>query len=358
EARRKAAYRNRRRRRSADGADPDSLDPAAGGERGEACDRAEARRRVGSPGGVARCIRRAARFDSRHRRRIQDAEQIRRGARQRVAQAAALLRTRGSAEHRVERGGQHRAVHDTRGRARDRGGRMKVLIADDEPIARQILREHIESIPALEYAGEASTGAETLARILETQPDVVLLDLQMPELDGLAVVRSLRGDRRPAIIFVTAFERYALDAFDVGAVDYLLKPVRRERLEKAILKVQRQLNGSTSPRAGAPRKIVGRRGTDLYLLDPSEIVAFQAEGELVHIVTAEHPFLADHSLKILESKLEQPRFRRIHRRTIINTDHIRRISPLSSKRWLLKMSNGFEAVVSKRLASAIREQRW
>jgi DNA-binding LytR/AlgR family response regulator len=234
---------------------------------------------------------------------------------------------------------------------------MKVLIADDEPIARQILREHIESFPSLEIAGEASTGSEAVARIFETQPDVVLLDLQMPGLDGLAVVRSLRGGKKPAIIFVTAFERYALDAFDVGAVDYLLKPVRRERLEKAIAKVERQMTASPARGAG-PKKIVGRRGTDMYLLDPSEIVAFQAEGELVHIITVDQRYLADHSLKVLEEKLEQPRFRRIHRRTIINTDHIRKISPLSSKRWLLKMSNGFEAVVSKRLASAIREQRW
>jgi DNA-binding LytR/AlgR family response regulator len=104
------------------------------------------------------------------------------------------------------------------------------------------------------------------------------------------------------------------------------------------------------------RKIVGRRGTDLYLLDPAEIVAFQAEGELVHIIVAAQRYLSEHSLKVLEEKLDRPRFRRIHRRTIINTDHIRKISPLSSKRWLLKMSNGFEAVVSKRLASSIREQ--
>jgi two-component system, LytTR family, response regulator len=236
---------------------------------------------------------------------------------------------------------------------------MRILIADDEPIARQILREHIESIPSLEIAGEASTGSEALARILDVRPDIVLLDLQMPELDGLAVVRSLRGDRKPVVIFVTAFERYALDAFDVGAVDYLLKPVRRERLEKAILKAERQLKGSPAAAGTAsPRKIVGRRGTDLYLLDPSEIIAFQAEGELVHIVGADQRYLADHSLKGLEDKLEYPRFRRVHRRTIINTDHIRKISPLSSKRWLLKMSNGFEAVVSKRLASSIREQRW
>jgi DNA-binding LytR/AlgR family response regulator len=234
------------------------------------------------------------------------------------------------------------------------------LIADDEPIARQILREHVESIPTLEVAAEAATGAETLTRILEIDPDVVLLDLQMPELDGLAVVRNLRRDRKPAIIFVTAFENHALEAFEVGAVDYLLKPVRRERLEKAILKAGRQLQGGSAhppSRELAPlKKVVARRGTDLYLLDPSEIVAFQAEGELVHVVTAAQRYFADRSLKAMEERLDQPRFRRIHRRTIINTDHIRRISPLSSKRWLLIMSNGFEAIVSKRLASSIREQ--
>ncbi len=234
---------------------------------------------------------------------------------------------------------------------------MRILIADDEPVARQVLREHMEAIPSVEIAGEASTGKETLQRILDWDPDVVLLDQQMPELDGLAVVRSLRGAHTPLIIFVTAYERHALEAFEVGAVDYLLKPVRRERLEKAIEKARRQLK--SSPAAQGPKKIVGRRGTDLYLLDPTEIIAFQADGELVHIITTGQRYLSDHSLKALEEKLERPRFRRVHRGTLINTDHLRKISPLSSRRWLLKMSNGFEAVVSKRLASAIREQaRW
>jgi two-component system, LytTR family, response regulator len=234
---------------------------------------------------------------------------------------------------------------------------MKILIADDEPVARQVLREHVEAIPSLEIAGEASTGKETLQRILDWDPDVVLLDQQMPELDGLAVVRSLRGAHTPLIIFVTAYERHALEAFEVGAVDYLLKPVRRERLEKALEKARRQLK--SLPAAQVPKKIVGRRGTDLYLLDPAEIVAFQADGELVHIITTGQRYLSDHSLKALEEKLERPRFRRVHRGTLINIDHLRKISPLSSRRWLLKMSNGFEAVVSKRLASAIREQaRW
>src|ERR1700720_1210036 len=117
---------------------------------------------------------------------------------------------------------------------------MTVLIADDEPVARQVLREHVEAIPQLEIAGEASTGKETLQRILDLDPDLVLLDQQMPELDGLAVVRSLRGARTPLIIFVTAYQQHALEAFEVGAVDYLLKPVRRERLEQAVEKARRQ----------------------------------------------------------------------------------------------------------------------
>jgi DNA-binding LytR/AlgR family response regulator len=235
---------------------------------------------------------------------------------------------------------------------------LRVLIADDEPIARAILREHVEAMPSLEIAGEASTGAEALARILELKPDLVLLDLQMPELDGLAVVRSLRTEKKPLIIFVTAYERHAAEAFDVDAIDYLLKPVRRERLERAIAKAERQLRSSPQP-SETPRKIVGRRGTDMYLLDPNEIIAFQAEGELVHLITATQRYLSDHSLKVLEEKLDAARFRRIHRRTIVNTDHIRRISPMSSKRWMLKMSNGFEAIVSKRLAKSMREQsKW
>lgn len=121
----------------------------------------------------------------------------------------------------------------------------------------------------------------------------------------------------------------------------------------------RRLGGlrlSHAPPAAAPRKIVGRLGTDLHLMDPSEVIAFQAEGELVHILTSKARYLANHSLRALEERLEKPRFRRVHRRTIINTDPIRKISPLSRKRWLLKMSNGAEIIVSKRLAGVIRQE--
>ncbi len=238
---------------------------------------------------------------------------------------------------------------------------MKALIVDDEPIARQVLREQLEEFPEVEVLGEAATGAEAVEQILWLQPDVVFLDLQMPELDGFAVARSLRGRRLPLVIYVTAFDKHALQAFETGALDYLLKPVRKERLgvalDKARVQVQGLLHQAQSPAApGGPRRIVGRLGTDMHVLDPADVVAFQAEGEVVYIITANSRFYADHSLRSLEQRMAPPRFRRIHRKTIINTDHIRRISPLSSKRWLLRMSNGLEVIVSKRMAGSIRDE--
>jgi len=233
---------------------------------------------------------------------------------------------------------------------------VRVLIADDEPVAREILRDYAGSIPSLEVVGEAATGAEAVEKIIELDPDLVLLDLQMPQLDGFGVIRSLRPGRQPLVIFVTAYHEHALDAFEVGAVDYLLKPVRKERLEQAIEKALRQGRPTPQPASReTPRKIVGHRGSDMYLLDPESVIAFRAEGELVHIVTTSGQYLAGQTLKELDALLDNRRFRRIHRSTIINTDHIRKISPLSSKRWLLRMSNGLEAAVSKRMASQIRE---
>ncbi|WP_321473363.1 LytTR family DNA-binding domain-containing protein [uncultured Paludibaculum sp.] len=239
---------------------------------------------------------------------------------------------------------------------------MKVLIVDDEPIARQILRELLDDCPGITLAGEAATGLEAVEQIARLKPDAVLLDLQMPGLDGFSVARTLRGESLPIIIFVTAFESHALQAFDTGAVDYLLKPVRKERLTAALDKARTQLAGlkPEPPPAVEPlRRILGRLGTDLHMLNPCDVIAFQAEGDTVQIITAQGRYYADHSLRTLEAKLPPPQFRRIHRGTIINTDHIRKISPLTSKRWLLKMSNGLEAIVSKRMAGVIRDAtRW
>jgi two-component system, LytTR family, response regulator len=243
---------------------------------------------------------------------------------------------------------------------------VRALIADDEPMARQVLRELLEEFPHVRVAGEATNGMEAVNQTERLDPDVVFLDIQMPGLDGFAVARNLRGARRPIVVFVSAFDRHALEAFEMDAADYLLKPVRHERLRAALDKVQSRLDllpahppAAPEARPEEPRKIVGRLGAEYHMLNTDDVVAFQAEGEVVHILTGRGRFYAGHTLKALEERLPPPRFRRIHRSTIINTDHIRKISPLSSKRWLLKMSNGLEVIVSKRMAGAIRDAtRW
>lgn len=231
---------------------------------------------------------------------------------------------------------------------------MRVLIADDEPVARAILREHLEErCPALEIVGEATSGPDVVEQVSRLAPDLLFLDINMPGLDGFAALQALKGNSAPAVIFVTAHEHRALDAFNVGAVDYLLKPIRGERLAAAVAKVQ----GARSAPAPPPlplRRIAARLGSDIHMLDHAEVIAFRAEGEIVHVLSTRGRFEIGATLRELEARLPPDGFRRIHRGTIVNTSHIRRISPLSSKRWLLKMSSGLEMIVSKRMSGVIR----
>ena len=239
---------------------------------------------------------------------------------------------------------------------------MRALIADDEPIARAILREHLEHFPAIEIVGEAASGAEVVREVTRLHPDLLFLDINMPQLDGFAALKSLQGASAPAVIFVTAHEDRALDAFNVGAVDYLLKPIRSERLAAAIQRASASREKPTAPSAAINetppaqplRRIAARLGADIHMLDHAEVIAFQAEGEAVYVLSTRGRFEIPSTLRQLESRLPAAEFRRIHRGTIINTNHIRKISPLSSKRWLLKMSNGLEMIVSKRMSGVIR----
>jgi len=237
---------------------------------------------------------------------------------------------------------------------------IRTLVVDDEPVARQVLREQLEEFSDILVTGEAATGLEAVEQVSRLSPEVVFLDLQMPGLNGFGVARALRGEKLPLVVYVTAFEKHALEAFETGAVDYLLKPVRKERLAAALEKVRLQLAGlrlrpAKSQSLEPLKRITGRLGADLHLINLDDVIAFVANNEEVEIITAAGRYHADHTLKALEQRLPAPRFRRIHRGTIINTDHIRKISPLTSKRWLLRMSNNLEAVVSKRMAGVIRE---
>lgn len=245
---------------------------------------------------------------------------------------------------------------------------LRTLIVDDEPIARKVLREELDCLEDVEIVGEAENGAIALEQISEHHPDLVLLDLQMPVMGGLEVVQSLRrGAHLPVIVMVTAYDKYALQAFEAGAIDYLLKPVGEERLAEAIERAKRVTGREAAERlaqlqeiADQPtvlriRRIVGKVGEEYFLLSADEIYAFQADGDLVWIITAKKKYLATQTLKVLDQRLRNTSFRRIHRNALVNVDHVRKMSALSSQRWLITLSNDQEFIASKRQARSVRQ---
>ena len=246
---------------------------------------------------------------------------------------------------------------------------MRVLIVDDEPIARQVLRQELEAVPDVEIVGEAGDGTTALEQISVSHPDLVFLDLEMPNMTGFEMIRRLVATPAPVVVIVTAYDQHAIRAFEAGAVDYLLKPVSQVRLLQTIERARKLarhpaqvLEQISQIQAAAPagaesnqvRKIVARLGGEYFLLNIGEVLAFQAEGDLTWILTAKQRYLATQNLTALEAKLRNTPFQRIHRGAIINVNHIRKMSMLTSQRWLMTLTNGQEFVVSKRQAKKIR----
>jgi two-component system LytT family response regulator len=247
---------------------------------------------------------------------------------------------------------------------------MRALIADDEPVARKVLREELEvAAPEVTIVGEAEDGESALRQIQLFRPDIVFLDLQMPGMSGFDVIRSLDRRQMPVMIIVTAYDQHAIEAFNAGAVDYLLKPVSSERIIESVERVERILgkpgalaehksrlhDAIESITPAAPRKVVGRLGEEYFLLRPEEVLAFQADGDVVWIVTAKQRYLATMTLRSLQERLRGLPFQRVHRNALVNLSHIRKMAALSSQRWLLTLHNSQEFIVSKRQARAVRE---
>jgi two-component system, LytTR family, response regulator len=246
---------------------------------------------------------------------------------------------------------------------------IRTLVVDDEPVARQVMREELGDLPDVELIGEAENGEQALNRIHSMRPDLVFLDLQMPGMDGFEVVRNLNAASPPCIVIVTAFDQYAIRAFEAGAIDYLLKPVGQEGLVKCLAKVRQLRKNSQavaenvarlqeiahqSPSA-RPRKIVGKVGEEFHLLDSSQVLAFQADRELVWIITRKQRYLATQPLKTIQEKLGDLNFARVHRNALVNLDHVAKMAPLSSQRWRLTLANQQEFTVSKRQARAVQK---
>ena len=247
---------------------------------------------------------------------------------------------------------------------------LRALIVDDEPIARKVLREELEAFDSVDVIGEAENGEAALRKILSFKPDVVFLDIEMPVMGGFELLNHLTGGYLPAIVMVTAYDEHAIRAFEAGAVDYLLKPASQQRLTQALERARRlvrnpqeaaehvahlQQVGAGSSEALKPKKIVGKLGQEFFLLSPQEVLAFQAEGENVWIITAKQRYAATQNLKSIQDRLANSYFRRIHRNALVNVEQIRKMSMITSQRWLLTLTNGQEFVVSKRQAKNVRD---
>jgi DNA-binding LytR/AlgR family response regulator len=254
------------------------------------------------------------------------------------------------------------------------GMRLRVVVADDERPARAFLLNLLASCSGVEVLAEASNGAEAVRLIEQHRPDVALLDLQMPEVDGLGVVRLLKRSRLPLVVFVTAHDEYAARAFELNAVDYLLKPVELTRLQQALQRANDRLERAETKEATTGLKsalreyersvparrlerIPVRQRDDIVLVPVAQIAAVVADGELLHITTTrKERYTITYRLKDLEARLDQHRFVRLGRGTLANIDMIARVTPMPGGTYTVTLVDGQQLDVSRIQSRLLRER--
>ena len=233
---------------------------------------------------------------------------------------------------------------------------LRTLIVDDEEPARVRLRQLLTAHDDVEVVGEAGDGAQAIERVAELRPDVVLLDIQMPGCTGLEVAGSL-GEGGPAVIFCTAFDQYAVDAFELQAVDYLLKPVSRARLEAALDRVRGATgrDGEESPadrllRAPGlvPARFLARRGARYLVVPSADALAFTFEEGVTRVITATEVLTMQPTLAQLERRLDPQRFFQVSRAAIVGLDAVKEAKPMSDGTGQVVLSNGTVLAVSRR----------
>jgi two-component system response regulator AlgR len=240
---------------------------------------------------------------------------------------------------------------------------MKALIVDDEPLARARLRRQLENLSNIDIAGEAQSGKEALLRSSVIKPDIVFLDIRMPEMSGLETAMHLSHLKNPpAIIFTTAFSEHALAAFEANAVDYLLKPIRQERLEEAIAKASKinraQLLeiGKQEQNSQARTHISAYVGGDLQLVPTEKVYYFQAEQKYVSVRHPEGQLLIDDTLKSLEEEFGD-RFLRIHRNSLVALEHVEGLRRGDSGSFQICFRDIDDVLeVSRRLVATVRKR--
>ncbi|MEA2338284.1 MAG: two-component system, LytTR family, response regulator [Thermoanaerobaculia bacterium] len=250
--------------------------------------------------------------------------------------------------------------------------RLRVVIADDERPARSLLLSMLRNFDDVQVVGEAADGAAAVELIEREKPDLALLDLQMPEVDGIGVVRLLKRGSMPMIAFITAYDEYAVRAFELNAVDYLLKPVDaarlRETVSRAIDRLDRDDVRATSAKnvrsaaiafeASTPlRRIPVRRKNEILLVNVSEVASVIADGELLHLTTVRGvKHTVAYRLKDLDARLDREEFIRLSRGTLANINEITRVTPMPGGTFVLSLSNGQELQSSRFHSRVLRER--
>jgi len=250
---------------------------------------------------------------------------------------------------------------------------VRALIADDEPRARQFLAKLLHEHADVEVVGEARSGAETLAMVARLAPEVVFLDIQMPDLSGLEVARHLTGDGAPVVVFVTAYDRHAVEAFEVAALDYLLKPIRRERLADAVRRVvhETRTEKHTGRQEAAVRAVLESPGVregleplrrlpvrfrrEVRLLDLDQVSRIVSRDRVVLACAEGREYLVDYTLQELEQRLPPGQFVRAHRAALVNIDAIESYGGEDGV-LVLRLKDGTRVEASERRAAEVRRK--
>jgi DNA-binding LytR/AlgR family response regulator len=266
--------------------------------------------------------------------------------------------------------------------------KLKTIIVDDEPLARRLLASLLLQIPEIELIAECRNGREAIVATRDMEPDLLILDIQMPEISGFDVVKELQSDLMPMVIFCTAYQRYAVDAFDLHAVDYLLKPIDKKRLQRAAMRALERLQNSEkeaerkSPLMGAiddiAKKVAGRSDTrhpaesseealaadrkiaikdheSTVLVSIDDIDWVDAAGDYMCVHVKGETLIMRSTLKSLMARLDPDKFKRVHRSTVVNLERIVKAKPLPKGEYILDLDCDEQLKVSRNYRQAIKE---
>jgi two-component system LytT family response regulator len=237
--------------------------------------------------------------------------------------------------------------------------KIRAVIVDDEELARQVLAEYLVAHPDVEVVAQCANGFEAVKAVAEQKPDLVFLDIQMPKLDGFEVLELVGPGTE--VVFVTAYDNYAIRAFEVHAVDYLLKPVSAERFEAALERARERLSGKAPHQPVAPAELAAaarppsqfleripvRDGTRVFIIPIAKLDYAEAQDDYVALVSEGKKHLKQQTISSLEAALDPSRFMRIHRSYIVNLERVARLEPYGKDSHVAVLTNGVQLAVSK-----------